>query len=336
MTAFVSTDIHLGIMKELSWHQILAARALLREGWSLSVISQSLDCLPRDLDVNLWRYLGDIKGRPMCDHPGCSKPARAKGLCDIHYRKLLIGNEPSILIQETILSALALWPEATTREISLAAGLSMNGAGNNLKRLLAAGLITRSSCATRRNPFTWSITECHETPIRSGKLSKPSEARSALKPSPTSSSETNATCEESSDAGLLKANSSSSALPILSSTSQSMARQTSRSKYAWTQAQNQFLLEHIDWQDTECIPLLSPLGPPRTASAIRDHRQALGLPRPPAGPSGGVYLRMMSAQQLEERAAWPAIHGDQHERDRRFQRALWKAQLAMIRNELRA
>lgn len=43
----------------LHWSVVVRARAILREGWSLQVAATTLDVSTADLDLSLWRHLGN-------------------------------------------------------------------------------------------------------------------------------------------------------------------------------------------------------------------------------------------------------------------------------------
>lgn len=98
--------------------------------------------------------------------------------------------------------------------------------------------------------------------------------------------------------------------------------------FPWTAEQVAFLKAHALWQDGALVAPISALGPPRTISGIKGQRKDLGLPRPPAGPSGGDYF--LSVPKPEE--TWPPMKGNHRRRDRLFQEALWTAQLDLVRS----
>lgn len=101
----------------------------------------------------------------------------------------------------------------------------------------------------------------------------------------------------------------------------------------WTVAQTGFLRSHVKWADAKLVTAISALGPFRTLSAIKGKRAQQRLAKSPQDYTAKEWLVVGNARHLAAQRGWPVMKGEPEERDRQFQRRLWRAQLAMIRSK---
>jgi hypothetical protein len=87
----------------------------------------------------------------------------------------------------------------------------------------------------------------------------------------------------------------------------------------WNDEQDQIIRETMTKPRSEVVTLVNLFGPRRGLAGVEKRRRVLR--------ALDANLRRTSRQVVKIERDWPALEGTHEERDRRFQRVLWRAQL---------
>lgn len=96
----------------------------------------------------------------------------------------------------------------------------------------------------------------------------------------------------------------------------------------WTSTEDQIIRDGMDMDDLSIATKLTACGTFRTETAVRKRRQALRLVKTRGGGGSPLQIeKMMEALKRAQiaQAGWPAMPGSQKDRDRQYQKMMFRA-----------